>query len=54
MITATIRGKQVTVPDEERQPCDVYSRVMGYFQPTHQWNTGKQSEWRDRVMYKMP
>lgn len=39
----------------EREPkrtrCDVYSRVVGYLQPTSHWNLGKRSEWADRRPY---
>jgi len=30
-------------------PCDVYSRVVGYYQPVSQWNAGKQEEEKERV-----
>ncbi len=33
------------------QPCEVYSRVTGYFRPVKNWNAGKQEEFRDRVTY---
>src|SRR5271157_3138307 len=33
---------------------EVYSRVVGYFQRVKGWNNGKQEEFRDRVMYKLP
>ena len=29
-------------------PCEVYSRVVGYFRPVKQWNNGKQEEYVDR------
>ena len=35
------------------QSCDVYSRVVGYLQPVKQWNEGKQSEFKDRKLYKI-
>lgn len=34
----------------KRQKCEVFSRVVGYIRPVHQWNPGKQSEFRDRTM----
>lgn len=37
--------------DERRQPCEVYSRVVGYLRPVGQWNKGKQSEFFDRQEY---
>ncbi len=30
-------------------PCDIYSRVVGYFQPVRNWNNGKKEEFKDRV-----
>jgi len=30
------------------QVCQMFSRVMGYFQPTFMWNVGKQAEHRER------
>ena len=29
-------------------PVEIYSRVVGYFQPVNQWNKGKKSEFDDR------
>jgi hypothetical protein len=34
--------------ESERTRCSIYSRVMGYFQPTIMWNIGKKGEWEDR------
>jgi hypothetical protein len=42
------------IPMEKRQPCEVYSRVVGYLRPVRQWNKGKQSEWNDRVSFIAP
>jgi len=36
----------------QRQPCEVYSRIVGYIRPVDQWNPGKQSEYADRKMFK--
>lgn len=35
----------------ERQPCEVYSRIVGYIRPVDQWNPGKQSEFNDRITF---
>ena len=32
---------------------EVYSRPVGFFRPTQQWNPGKQQEFRDRGHYKI-
>jgi len=34
-------------------PCEIYSRVVGYYRPTNQWNPGKQEEFKERKEYKM-
>jgi len=31
----------------------IYSRVVGYYQPLARWNIGKKSEFRDRKVYKI-
>ena len=30
------------------QPCEVYSRIVGYLRPIQQWNKGKKEEYRER------
>lgn len=35
------------------QETEVYSRVVGYIRPVKQWNKGKQSEYGDRVEFKI-
>lgn len=37
----------------QRQLCEVYSRVVGYIRPVAQWNPGKQSEYADRKEYEV-
>ncbi|MEI6288313.1 MAG: anaerobic ribonucleoside-triphosphate reductase [bacterium] len=43
-----MEGEQIKL---ERQPCEVYSRVVGYIRPVDQWNPGKQSEYDDRQVF---
>jgi len=31
-----------------KQPCEVYSRVVGYYRPVNQYNIGKQEEFKER------
>ncbi len=31
-------------------PCEVYSRVVGYFRPVQNWNDGKRMEFKERKM----
>lgn len=39
--------------DEERQPCEVVTRVMGYFRPVSDWNIGKKQEFADRQYFSL-
>ncbi|HPM35274.1 MAG TPA: anaerobic ribonucleoside-triphosphate reductase [Spirochaetota bacterium] len=34
-------------------PVEVYSRVVGYYRPTNQWNPGKKAEFDDREFYNV-
>jgi anaerobic ribonucleoside-triphosphate reductase len=44
-------GEVVELADEERQPCEVWTRVMGYHRPVASFNTGKQGEHRERRFF---
>lgn len=33
------------------KPCEVFSRVVGYFRPVQHWNNGKQEEFKQRTPY---
>ncbi|OGZ31853.1 MAG: ribonucleoside triphosphate reductase [Candidatus Portnoybacteria bacterium RBG_13_40_8] len=35
------------------QPCEIYSRIVGYLRPVQQWNKGKQQEFKDRLEFKV-
>jgi anaerobic ribonucleoside-triphosphate reductase len=37
--------------DSERQPCEVWTRVMGYFRPLSSFNRGKQGEYHERKCF---
>jgi len=37
-----------------RQPCEVYSRIVGYLRPVQQWHKGKQEEFRQRRTFHLP
>lgn len=38
---------------QQRQKCEVYSRIVGYIRPVDQWNPGKQSEFGDRMTFQV-
>jgi len=48
MNTRTVVSKQTKVI-----PVEVYSRVVGYYRPTNQWNPGKKAEFDDREFYNV-
>ena len=35
------------------QPCEVYSRVVGYIRPIQQWHKGKKQEFDERKEFKV-
>jgi ribonucleoside-triphosphate reductase len=36
-----------------KQPCEVYSRIVGYYRPLAQWNAGKTSEYHQRKVFRL-
>lgn len=46
MQTSTTQG--IELNDDERQRCEIWTRVMGYHRPVTSFNPGKQSEHRER------
>ena len=44
-------NEAVTLRDEERQRCEVWTRVMGYHRPVASFNTGKQGEHNERQFF---
>lgn len=47
-----VATENVQLADENRQVCEVWTRVMGYFRPVSQFNAGKKSEYSDRILLK--
>ena len=37
-----------------KQPCEVYSRIVGYLRLVSQWNVGKVQEFHERKVFKVP
>ncbi|MDD3491462.1 MAG: ribonucleoside triphosphate reductase [Candidatus Pacebacteria bacterium] len=35
------------------QPCEVYSRIVGYLRPVQQWHKGKQEEFKERSTFNV-
>ena len=42
----------IRLKDEERQRCEVWTRVMGYIRPISEFNKGKKSEHNERKHFE--
>ena len=40
------------IDDSERQPCEIWTRVMGYHRPVENFNVGKKGEKEERVFFQ--
>jgi len=50
-----IAGEHWTCPNcAVEQPCEVYSRVVGYIRPVQQWHKGKVQEFKERKTFVVP
>jgi anaerobic ribonucleoside-triphosphate reductase len=54
MLTIETDKGTVQINDQERTPCEVYTRVMGYYRPVSEFNVGKKQEHADRVFFNYP
>lgn len=43
--------RELGVTDDERTPCEIWTRVMGYHRPVSAFNPGKQAEHAERLHY---
>ncbi|NUN62179.1 MAG: hypothetical protein HUU13_14070 [Burkholderiaceae bacterium] len=43
--------QDITLREEERQRCEVWTRVMGYHRPVASFNIGKQGEHHERQFF---
>lgn len=44
--------KPITLDDSERQPCEIWTRVMGYHRPLSSFNIGKKGEFHERQFFE--
>ena len=42
----------IELTDDERQPCEVWTRVMGYHRPVSSFNIGKKGEHYERRFFR--
>lgn len=50
-MTNVIDINNIALTDAERQPCEVWTRVMGYHRPVSEFNRGKKSEYYSRLCF---
>lgn len=43
---------KIELNDNERQPCEVWTRVMGYHRPVSSFNIGKKGEFEERKYFE--
>mgnify|MGYP000560234386 FL=1 len=48
------KASEIRLTDDERQSCEIWTRVMGYHRPITEFNPGKKSEAAERVAFKEP
>jgi hypothetical protein len=48
-----IEPTDLELKDEERQPCEIWTRVMGYHRPVSSFNRGKQGEYHERLYFRL-
>ena len=44
----------IQLENDERQPCEIWTRVMGYHRPVASFNDGKKSEHSERRYFREP
>ena len=47
-----LKTDNIVLTDEERQPCEVWTRVMGYHRPVASFNIGKKGEHHERKFFQ--
>jgi anaerobic ribonucleoside-triphosphate reductase len=46
-----MKQNQTVIDESQRQPCEVWTRVMGYHRPVSSFNSGKKSEHQQRQFF---
>ena len=47
----TQANNTITLRDDERQACEIWTRVMGYHRPMSSFNIGKKGEFHERKYF---
>ncbi len=51
-LTFELRGKLITIGDSERQECEIYDRVVGYYRPISEFNIGQKQYHKERHFHQ--
>jgi hypothetical protein len=51
-LESKVVAEVLTLSDDERQPCEVWTRVMGYHRPVASFNIGKKGEHAERRFFR--
>ncbi|MDA8093890.1 MAG: hypothetical protein M0T84_08270 [Betaproteobacteria bacterium] len=51
-LSIPVESPAVVLTDAERQPCEVWTRVMGYHRPVASFNIGKKGEHAERTFFQ--
>jgi hypothetical protein len=51
MTQTHLQACDIVLDDAERQPCEVWTRVMGYHRPVASFNIGKKGEFFERRFF---
>lgn len=51
-IDTTPTTASLVLDDSERQPCEIWTRVMGYHRPAASFNIGKRGEFEERRYFE--
>ena len=52
MSDTQLAAATIELTDAERQPCEIWTRVMGYHRPVSSFNIGKQGEFHERTYFR--
>ena len=47
-----LKTHEIVLTEDERQPCEVWTRVMGYHRPVSSFNIGKKGEHYERKHFQ--
>ncbi len=52
MVQTLVGKHSIILEDEERQECEIWTRVVGYYRPVSEFNIGKKSEHSERQFFE--